>query len=191
MNKLKSKHFLVVGVILILLLIWYGRYLIYIDGPYSGKVIDSETKEPIEGAVVLVIWDWATCTPGGGVSTYYNAKEAVADKNGEFVVPRLISLTLNPLYYLDEVTHITIFKPGYGYFPEYQVYPKGTPIGLVEALKKHPTIELQKLKTMEERRQKTLTGPPGTDVPYKKMRNMVKAINEESIYQGLQPLEYK
>ncbi len=24
-------------------------------GPYSGKVIDAETKEPIEGAAVLVI----------------------------------------------------------------------------------------------------------------------------------------
>lgn len=128
---------------------------------------------------------------GGGVSTYYEAKEAVTDKNGEFVVPRLISLALNPLYYLDEVTHITIFKPGYGYFPEYQVSPKGTPIGLVRALKKHPTIELPRLKTTEERREKALTGPPGTDVPYKKMRDMVKAINKERIYQGFQPYEYK
>lgn len=191
MNKLKSNRILVIGIILLLLLIWYGKYLIYIDGPYSGRVIDTETKEPIEGAVVLVIWDWETFTPGGGVSTYYEAKEAVTDKNGEFVVPRLISLALNPLYYLDEVTHITIFKPGYGYFPEYQVSPKGTPIGLVRALKKHPTIELPRLKTTEERREKALTGPPGTDVPYKKMRDMVKAINEERIYQGFQPYEYK
>jgi hypothetical protein len=193
MNKFrcKLKPTLVIGAVIILILIWYGRYLIYIDGPYSGRVIDSETKEPIESAAVLISWEMSTCTPGGGVSTYYDAKEAVTDKNGEFRVPRLISLALNPLYYLDELTHITIFKPGYGYFPEYQVSPKDTPIGLVQTLKKHPTIELQKLRTMEERRQKGLTGSPGTDVPFKKMRNMVKAINEESIYQGLQPLEYK
>lgn len=62
MNKLKSNRILVIGIILLLLLIWYGKYLIYIDGPYSGRVIDTETKEPIEGAVVLVIWDWETFT---------------------------------------------------------------------------------------------------------------------------------
>jgi hypothetical protein len=190
MNKFRFRFILIIGIVLILLLI-YGRYLIYIDGPYSGRVIDAETKEPIEGAVVLVIWEMSTCTPGGGVSIYYDAKETITDKNGEFRVPRLISLALNPLYYLDELTHITIFKPGYGYFPEYQVSPKGTPIGLVKALKKHQTIELQKLKTMEERRQKGLTNKPGTDVPYKKMKNMLKAINEESIYQGLQPYDLK
>lgn len=189
MNRFRTV--LIVGIILIILLVWYGKYLIYIDGPYSGRVIDAETKEPIEGAVVLVIWDWETFTPGGGVSTYYEAKEAVTDKNGDFVVPRLISLALNPLYYLDEVTHITIFKPGYGYFPEYQVSPKGTPIGFVRALKKHQTIELQKLGTMEERVRKGLTSKPESAVPYKKMRKMLEVINEERIYQGFQPYEYK
>lgn len=44
---------------------------------------------------------------------------------------------------------------------------------------------------MEERRQKGLTSKPGTDVPYKKMKNMVRAINDERIYQGFQPYENK
>jgi hypothetical protein len=189
MNRLKYRRLLAIGVILVLLLIWYGRYLIYIDGPYSGRIIDAETKQPIEGAVVLVIWDMSTFTPGGGVSIYYDAKEALTDKNGRFVVPRLISLALNPLYYLDDITHITIFKPGYGYFPEYQVSPKVTPIELVRVLKNHPTIELQRLKTMEDRKRMGLTDKPGTDVPHKKMKKMLEAINEERIYQGFQPYE--
>jgi hypothetical protein len=87
--------------------------------------------------------------------------------------------------------HITIFKPSYGYFPDYQVSPKGTPIELVMALKKHAIIELERLKTMEERRQKGLTFKPESKVPYRKMRRMLEAINEESIFQGLQPYEKK
>ncbi|MDA8240532.1 MAG: hypothetical protein M0Z67_09205 [Nitrospiraceae bacterium] len=190
MNKLKSRRCLVIIAIVILLLIWYGRYLIYIDGPYSGKVVDTESKEPIEGAVVLAVWKMTTCTPGGGVSTYYDAKETITDRNGEFKVPRLTSLALNPLYYLDDLTAITIFKPGYGYFPEYQVSPKATPIGLVKILrKKHPIIELQKLKNMEERKQKGLTIKPESHVPYAKMKNMLKAINEERSFQGYKPYE--
>ncbi len=178
------------SVIVLLLLIWYGRYLIYIDGPFSGRVIDTETREPIEGAVVLAVWKMSTCTLGGGVSTYYDAKETVTDKNGEFEVPRLVSFNINPLYYLDDLTEITIFKPGYTYFPGYQISPKDTPIGLVTTLKKkHPAIELKKLKTMEERKQQGFFFEPDSHVPYKKMMNMRKAINEEYVFQGYRPYE--
>src|SRR3990167_5867866 len=31
----------------------------FVRGPFSGKVIDAETKEPIESAVVLVVWNKA------------------------------------------------------------------------------------------------------------------------------------
>jgi hypothetical protein len=34
---------------------------------FSGKVIDAETKEPIEGALIVVVWDKDVITgsPGG------------------------------------------------------------------------------------------------------------------------------
>jgi hypothetical protein len=35
---------------------WAFDFLYHSDGPYKGKVIDLETGEPIEGAVVAGAW---------------------------------------------------------------------------------------------------------------------------------------
>jgi len=62
------------------------------DPPRKGKVIDADTKEPIEGAVVLGYWHifylhyWLF---PGGPSAYYDARETVTDKNGHFTLPGL------------------------------------------------------------------------------------------------------
>jgi len=40
----------------------YGR----VDGPYEGKVIDAQTGQPIEGAVVSGVWNKAHPGVGGG-----------------------------------------------------------------------------------------------------------------------------
>ena len=62
-------------------------YAVRYDGSLRGKVIDSETKEPIQGAVALGIWyttiDWLSHAP----SDFYDAYEVETDENGEFMIP--------------------------------------------------------------------------------------------------------
>ena len=48
----------------VLLLIFSGCVsLVYYEGSYHGKVIDAETLQPIEGAVVLGVWSKGYLAP--------------------------------------------------------------------------------------------------------------------------------
>ena len=71
----------------------------------TGTVVDPETGEPIEGAIVLVEW---TKTKGFGL-TYtesYKVIEAVTDKEGKATVSGVFNPMVNP-------PDITIYKKGY------------------------------------------------------------------------------
>lgn len=88
------------GTILCAILLLSGCYL-----PMSGRVIDAETKQPIEGAVVLVEW---TKTKGFGF-TYtesYKVAETLSDKEGKFELPGCYSAFVNE-------PDLTIYKKGY------------------------------------------------------------------------------
>ena len=56
----------------------------FAGGPWKGQIIDIETKEPLEGAVVVAVWDRNYRTPTGGSSYFYEAKEVLTDKEGRF-----------------------------------------------------------------------------------------------------------
>jgi hypothetical protein len=90
----------------------------YSAGPFRGKIVDAETKQPLEGAVVLAIWDkqGPIGGPGGPRSLFYDAQETLTDSNGEFNLPGIsgffpLSKIRGPL--------IVIFKPGYGSYPRF------------------------------------------------------------------------
>ncbi|KJU83947.1 lipoprotein [Candidatus Magnetobacterium bavaricum] len=86
---------------------------IAVDGPYKGKVVELETGEPIEGAVVAGSWSLEYF--GGRKECF---KETVTDKNGEFVLPTVICIS--PFLFRGDFGHpdVIVFKPGYlGYPP--------------------------------------------------------------------------
>ncbi len=83
-------------------------YVCY-DGPYKGRVVDSETGEPIEGAVVLAVWRTNYPTGAGGISKYKDAQETVTDENGEFKLPGRGFMVLTTV----ELSKIAFFKAGY------------------------------------------------------------------------------
>jgi len=89
--------------ILILVIQTGCLYGVRYDGPYRGKVVDEQTREPIEGVVVLGTWWVYHFSPAGGYSTYNDAREAVTDKNGEFEIPgkglRIMS-SLKPMHFI-------------------------------------------------------------------------------------------
>lgn len=81
----------------------------------SGTVVDAETGEPIEGAVVLVEW---TKTKGLGL-TYtesYKVIEAITDKEGKVT----ISGTLSPLV---DPPSVTVYKRGYVAWNDKFIFP--------------------------------------------------------------------
>ncbi|MBA3036076.1 MAG: carboxypeptidase-like regulatory domain-containing protein [Desulfobacterium sp.] len=91
----------------------YAHAGLYYSKPeFRGRVIDAETKEPIEGAVVVVLYSkcFLIGNPGGPNPHIIKAKETLTDKNGEFYISSYFALT--PLSE-DSGTQFIFYKPGY------------------------------------------------------------------------------
>ncbi|MEN6318230.1 MAG: hypothetical protein ABFD82_05695 [Syntrophaceae bacterium] len=104
--------FWVVSLIVTFTISAHAGWLFYNKPEFRGKVIDAETKEPIEGTVVVVLYNrWEFRGPGGGNTLPMDAKETLTDKNGEFYFPAYSTL-IGPLSRTSEASFI-IYKPGY------------------------------------------------------------------------------
>ncbi len=178
---------IILSFLLMIIISTFGYvYAVRYDGPYRGKVIDAETQEPLEGVVVLGVWYREYPTPAGAVHKFYDAKETVTDKNGEFSI---LGLGLRVITNVIPM-HVMIFKAGYeseggggswdslktGYLASKKVKWEGD----------KAIIPLRKL-TMEERKKR---GTPSTpSIPEDKMKEINKEINKERIEIGLKPIE--
>ena len=87
---------------------------------YLGKVVDAETKQPLEGAAVVVVYNTQHWGLAGSVTYYADAQETVTDKNGEFRIPSIRLYTLQILSGWEQHPRVTIFKPGYGCYPTHK-----------------------------------------------------------------------
>jgi len=174
-----------------LMIFLYGCFqrLVAYDGTYRGRIVDAETREPLEGVVVLGVWYTETPSPGGGVMKYYDAQETVTDKNGDFSIPgqgvRVVSnlLPMRPI----------IFKAGYEYL-EFFWHTLEKSQGRMMKVTwegKIPVIPLKKLSPEERHSPKSIyssiPGPP-SDAPYEKVKFFLKEINKDAIERGLKPL---
>jgi hypothetical protein len=83
--------------------------IVYYEGSYHGKVIDSKTMQPIAGAVVLGVWYKVYHTAGGEVTEFYDSRETLTDNNGEFTIEGMGPRAMTHLGKMD----IVIFKVGY------------------------------------------------------------------------------
>ncbi len=146
-------------------------------GPYYGKVIEAETKEPIEGAAVLVVFYTEEYGPAGAITRYADALETLTDKNGEFKFPRHRITLFRPLQGWDRYGYFTIFKPSYGCYPDHKdVKPMFVPNGSLPE-DQYVIIELPRLRTREEIER---NGSPRIryEIPYKKQKNYISLINQ-------------
>ncbi len=138
-------------------------------GPFRGQVVDVETGQPIAGAAVLVIWWKGILNPVQGAEKFYDAREAVSDAEGRFEVPRLRP----PFFRLGILPpRLTYFAPGYKPVAEVVTPPDG------ELFVAPTVVQMQRLKTREERRNANWHLPPG-GVPHEKMPNLLRALNRE------------
>jgi hypothetical protein len=81
-------------------------------GPFEGRVVDAETRQPIQGAVVFVEWLRGKPTAAGRVDSFYDAAEALTDETGFFRIKKKWSW--NPWTNWMLEAHLAIFKAGYG-----------------------------------------------------------------------------
>jgi hypothetical protein len=60
---------------------------LYSAGPWRGKILDSETKEPLEGVVVAAVWYREYKTRFTSLVDFHEAQEIVTDKEGAYEIP--------------------------------------------------------------------------------------------------------
>ncbi len=179
---MKAKIYLIISVILMSLTLGCS-YAIRYDGTYSGKIVDADTKEPIEGVVVLGTWSTVAHTVAGGVHSYYDAREAVTDKNGDFAITGMglkIMSNLEPMNFL-------IFKAGYEYIgpAHWESLREDVPLsGKIKWDENKPIIPLKSL-TMEERRKQSGPSGPPSEALLKNVILMLIEIDKNDKERGL------
>lgn len=181
------------GILLICFLFFaifnYGYYANASEfGPFQGKIVDADTKEPIEGVMVLIEWRELHFFAG---STFYDAQETLTDKNGEFYIPGI--LVFNPWTRLGIEAGVIIYKSGYGTIDGEHIHDlakalsakkDGTPrvTYILSFQDGKPIIILKKL-SIEERKK---FGTPGTsDISHGKKKLLIQEINKERKFVGL------
>ncbi len=179
---------------------WVVEAQAWYRGPFKGRVVDAETLEPIQGAVVFVEWRRNVMTPVEAQSVYYDAAEALTDEKGEFYIKKKWSWS--PWRNLMMYSSVIIFKAGYGHIRvadwprldvivermhEYSLKEgKRVPPDLkvkVEFEDGLPLFLLKKLTTWEER-SKNLPYTSG-DVPDEKMKLLQQERDKERKALGL------
>ncbi len=152
------------------------------DVTHHGKVVDAETLEPIQGAVVVTIWRKTRIVfLIASTTDFKDAKEALTDKNGEWAITgpegdenkaawllRFIGV------YATTKPQIIIYKPGYrrGIRGGFSAYP------YIDKKYNLEGIVLSRLgETMEEIREYSKKYPVGTS-PFIPVKDPEKKLKE-------------
>jgi len=170
--------------------------LVYADvrGPYHGRVIDAQTKQPIEGAVVFAQW-W-THAPGPTTvrlaQAYYDSQETFTDQQGNFVIPGIMHPPAAPAT-LDPPTFI-IFKPGYEAIGGRRLKPVPPELQAYTKIKDNVyedegimVVEVRRLTTQDERVKNLHKLFIPSDVPQDKHPNLYRLRCIEETNLGLRP----
>ena len=153
--------------------------------PYRGLILDSQTKAPLVGAVVVALWRRERVYPFQVNTERYAVRETLTDSEGRFLMevkdieegaPRR---TRKPEF--------LVFLPGYGAFPHRYTSPKGFMATLFEGT--GTTIEIPQLENREDRLSNLRSVGPYrfSESPERDLPRLMKAIDEERVALGLDP----
>jgi len=173
MKKLMKKRWVLIGAsvgLLVLVILAASGRLIYFDGPYNGKVIDKETKRPIEGAAVVAVWWQKAPSVAHVVPIFHDAQETLTDQQGNFTIPGIRGAYNNPLARIREPV-FTVFKPSYKAYRERRLAPPGE--------EGRTVVELRLLRTRKGRLENLGAGYLGPLVPKEKYPNLIKLMSVE------------
>lgn len=89
--------------------------------PFTGHVTDAETGEPIEGAIVVALWQGEVNPIIDSSMVCYHVETAVSDKNGEFRIPGWLGGRFGVM---DSYVTTEVHLRGYERVPVKGSYPK-------------------------------------------------------------------
>lgn len=112
-------------------------------GPFEGRVVDADTRQPIPGAVVFVEWLLGHVTVAGRVDTFYDAAEVLTDEHGHFRIGRKSSW--NPWWSGMLNAPLLIYKAGYG------------PVTVADWTRLKQSAAFMKTRTEEDRKRSSPT----------------------------------
>ena len=161
-------------------------------GPWRATIVDAETRQPLEGVVVLALFTKCTARWSGDYSCeYFDAEEAVTGKDGRFEIP---PRPLPSSWRTKMRSEFLIFMPGFGRARSAdrprRVDPDHAPSWSEILQAENAVLEMPPLETWAERREYyTFPGHsvPGR-VPRDRWRRYREAENVERQYLGLPPL---
>jgi hypothetical protein len=184
--------------LLLILMVWGSIGSSAYAATFKGKVIDADTREPIEGAVVVAVWHEATATISGESTRLKDVKEILTNKNGEWTMEgptgkwggsvTAIYTFLTGSYYTRPPQFI-VFKPGYCSWPagfgidscKGKLKPTGN-----DKLADGETVELSKLTNREDRLRAQGVGPIYDGPSFlKKQQEFIRLLNAERRSLGL------
>ena len=153
-------------------------------GPFTGKVVDAATGEPIQEAVVLIAFYTKSATVGGWSWSFADAIETLTDGNGDFYLPQKLVYSIRALAFWDKECVISIFKPGYGAFPN---HPKVFSIpklrkSIIIPENEYISFYLPKLTTSKERKENILYIEMPGGITNDKMTLLLRMKKEERRY---------
>jgi hypothetical protein len=165
---------------------------------FKGRVIDTDTKEPIEGAVVVAAWYKARDTIAGESTSLKDVKECLTDKNGKWWIrgPKGRPPGHGPMpplslffSYIREPVFI-VFKPGYCSWPNgFSIDACKNRIRITgdkdEGIGGGGTLELPKLTKREDRVEAQSLQLPLGPGSLEKMKELIRLLNEEGRNLGL------
>ncbi len=182
--------------------------LTYSAEAIEAKVIDADTKRPLEGVIVVAHWQLEHGTVGGNVPTgQLRVMETVTDKDGKFSFSGFGPETVWNSFLVNEDPRLLLFKSGYRYESLANEYNSS------RELRTHPirrsvwsgrTIALKKFKGSGEEWARHLSflktslgfAYNGNNCEWKQIPHMLVAqhkemlrLNEKQIFNTLQPVE--
>jgi hypothetical protein len=141
--------------------LWVSVGVVDAAGPWQAQVVSAETKEPLEGVVVLAWWTRHVRSLGGPSEEYRDSQEIVTDQSGRFIIAPRSFFSLNPLVFF-RGPFFALFKPGYGQdrWPGYEERETWSPekrkkLGMYSNLLELDgvVLEMPRLQSIEERRE--------------------------------------
>ena len=156
------------------------------SGTFHGRLVDRDTKAPIDDAVVVVIWSrqaWVPLVPET-VIVFHRAVEATPDHDGQFAIPNCPGIDWNPFTFVLREPLIMIFAVGYG---DSQLATGPQKRKVSDILLEGATIEFRKLTTNAELTKALdisgAIGPPA----YRSVPNLFRLLNVQRRRLGLPP----
>jgi len=165
--------------------------VIYHKPEFKGQIVDNDTKEPIEEAVVVAVYNKRTMGLGAGtLDSIINVRETLTDKAGHFRISSYTTI-INPFSWAIDTTFI-IYKPSYASRSRWnleEIFSKGTvkegevPWLYNKELKFRfapGLVGLPKVRTSEERQHARMNiDISGAEVKEQELPFLYKFINEE------------